>query len=233
MFLPAPQGGFCLEKSEFSCSSLGTYFPFLGGFMKSLSVFALLALILAPLPALAVATPGEPAPDFNVTDIAGKPVKLSELKGKYVVLEWTNHGCPYVRKHYDSGNMQSLQEQYTDEGAVWIVVNSSAAGKEGNETKEEAADRAKKEGWEATHVVLDPEGKLGMAYGAKTTPHMFLIDKKGKVAYAGAIDSKATSEPSDLPTAINYIHRAFKDLKAGKPVTTASTRAYGCGVKYP
>jgi peroxiredoxin len=193
----------------------------------------LLGLLTVPLPALAAATPGQPAPDFNVTDIAGKPVKLSELKGKYVVLEWTNDGCPYVRKHYDSGNMQGLQKKHTADGVQWIVVNSSSPGKQGHMTAEQEASQIKKEGWNATHVVLDPEGKLGKAFGAKVTPHMFVIDKEGKVAYEGAIDSKNTSEKADIAGAENYIDSAFKDLKAGKPVTTASTRPYGCNVKYP
>jgi peroxiredoxin len=197
-----------------------------------LPTLAILAFLIAPLPAMAAATPGEPAPDFNVTDIAGNPVKLSELKGKFVVLEWTNDGCPYVRKHYDSGNMQGLQKKHTEAGVQWIVVNSSAPGKQGHMTAEQETAFVKKEGWHATHVVLDPEGKLGKLYGAQTTPHMFVIDKEGKVAYAGAIDSKSTSEKTDIATSENYIDSAFKDLNAGKPVTTASTRAYGCGIKY-
>jgi peroxiredoxin len=159
-------------------------------------------------------------------------VKLSDLKGKFVVLEWTNNKCPFVKKHYDSENMQSLQKKYTGEGVVWISVNSSAEGKEGFVTDAEAAQIVKDRGAAPSHVIRDPSGEIGHLYGAKTTPHMFIIDREGKVAYAGAIDDKPTANIADVQSANNYITKAFNELMANKPVSVSATHSYGCSVKY-
>jgi len=194
--------------------------------------FLLLAILALPLPAHAVAVPGEDAPDFTATDTNGIPVRLADLKGNYVVLEWTNRRCPFVRKHYDSGNMQALQKKYTAKGVIWLSIISSAEGKEGFVTDAEANKTAKD--WNAgpSHIIRDPLGSIGHLYGAKTTPHMFVVDKAGKVAYAGAIDSVPSTEVEDLAKAENYIDKTFAALEANKKVETASTRAYGCSVKY-
>ncbi|HNQ91897.1 MAG TPA: redoxin domain-containing protein [Alphaproteobacteria bacterium] len=175
---------------------------------------------------------GKPAPDFSAKDIMGVDVKLSYLKGRVVVLEWTNHECPYVRKQYDSGNMQALQKEMTDKGVVWVSVVSSAQGKEGYTTPEEANSIVEQQGAHPTHKILDTDGVIGHLYGAKTTPHMFVIDKDSVLAYAGAIDSDSSFKPDSIATAKNYVRAAIDDLMAGRPVETASTNSYGCGVKY-
>jgi peroxiredoxin len=197
-----------------------------------LPAFALLALLLLPLPAQAAAAAGQPAPDFSALSTTGVQIKLADLKGRYVILEWTNNMCPFVRKHYDSGNMQALQKKYVGKGVTWISVISSAEGKQGFVTDAEEAKIVKKEGSAATYIIRDTDGSLGRLYGAKTTPHMFVIDKEGKVAYAGAIDSIASTEITDVAQAENYIDKAFGELETGKPVSVASTRSYGCSIKY-
>jgi len=175
---------------------------------------------------------GAPAPDFDVTDMQGHEHKLSDLKGKYVVLEWHNQSCPYVGKHYKSGNMQRLQKEFTGQGVVWFTVISSAPGKQGYVTPAEEAKYLQDEQASPTAVISDPDGKLGRLYGAKTTPHMFLIDEKGILVYAGAIDDRPTSDLADIDGAKNYVLAAFQEVKAGQPVSTASTAPYGCSVKY-
>jgi peroxiredoxin len=172
------------------------------------------------------------APDFDVKDIHNVPVKLSDLKGKIVVLEWTNSGCPFVRKQYDSKNMQDLQKKYTQQGVVWISVISSAPGKEGYKTAEEAKQQIKQDDSHATHLVLDPDGKLGHLYEAKTTPHLFVIDKMGKIVYAGAIDDKPSTNKDDIKGATNYVAQTLDPLLAGKEVPVKITESYGCSVKY-
>jgi peroxiredoxin len=163
---------------------------------------------------------GQPAPNFTATDLNGKSRSLSEFKGKYVVLEWHNQGCPFVKKHYESGNMQKLQKDLTGKGAVWLSIISSAPGAQGYVTPEqEKAYLAEKQA-APTDVLFDPEGTVGHLYGAKTTPHMFVIDDKGILVYAG------------VATAKNFVRAAYEEASAGKPVTTASTAPYGCGVKY-
>lgn len=194
-------------------------------------LFAMVALAV-PVAARAASTVGQPAPDFTTTDIAGNAVTLSALKGKPVVLEWTNHECPFVRKQYDTGNMQATQKKAEELGAIWISIVSSAEGKEGFTTPEQAAEIVTKEGASPTHKILDPKGEIGALYGAKTTPHMFVIDKDGVLAYAGAIDSDSSFKPDSVKTATNYVLAALEDLKAGKPVATAQTEPYGCSVKY-
>jgi peroxiredoxin len=176
--------------------------------------------------------PGSAAPDFSVSDSKGKTQSVSQYKGKTVVLEWFNPGCPFVVKHYGSKNMQKLQEEFTGKGVVWLTIDSSAPGKEGHLTPEQAEKQITEWKMKSTALLLDPDGKAGQTYGAKNTPHMFVIDPDGKVIYAGAIDSKATPNPADIPTSTNYVKAALDESMAGKTVTTSSSRPYGCSVKY-
>jgi len=175
---------------------------------------------------------GRDAPDFSATDIHGHAVKLSALRGKTVVLEWTNHECPYVGKHYGSGNMQGLQRDAARDGVVWISIVSSAKGAEGNVTPGEADALTKSRNAAPSGVVLDESGKIGRLYQARTTPHMFVIDKSGKLVYMGGIDDKPTTRVGDLGTARNHVRAALDALKAGKPVATPISRPYGCSIKY-
>jgi len=191
-----------------------------------------LALFLVPSAAGALPEIGKAAPDFAAKDITGADVNLAKYKGKIVVLEWNNPLCPFVKKHYNSNNMQTLQSESQDKGVVWIAVNSGGAGKEGAMTAEEAKEYVSYKKLSVSHYLLDPEGKIGHLYGAKTTPHMFVIDAAGKVAYMGAIDDKPTPDPAAIDGAKNYVREAIRSLQAGKPVATSSTQAYGCSVKY-
>ncbi len=192
--------------------------------------FIALALMFS-LSALAVET-GKPAPDFKLEGVSGKTVSLSDFKGKLVVLEWKNHGCPFVKKHYDSNNMQTLQSKYTKNGVVWLSIISSAEGKQGYVTAAEGlADKTKYKS-DSTDVLLDPQGTVGQLYGAKTTPHMFVVAKDGTLAYQGAIDDKADADQESVKGAKNYVAQALDELAAGKKVSVASTKSYGCGVKY-
>lgn len=175
---------------------------------------------------------GTPAPDFSGTDSQGKTQKLSAYKGKYVVLEWTNSDCPYTRKHYESGNMQSLQKQWTGKGVVWLSIVSSAPGQEGYKTAAEENGYLSREHAAPTAVVLDPRGSIGHQYEAKTTPHMFVIDPSGKLIYEGAIDDHPTSDASDIKQSKNYVSEALSEAMAGQPIAQAYTRSYGCSVKY-
>ncbi len=196
--------------------------------------FCTLAALTVGLCAPAFAAPevGKPAPDFTATAIDGSTVTLSAYKGKPVVLEWTNHECPFVAKHYGSGNMQKTQKAAVEGGAVWLSIVSSAPGKEGHVTPEEAKKIVADTGALATARILDEKGEIGKLYGAKTTPHMFVIDKDGTLVYAGAIDDKPSTDPKTVEGAKNYVTAALDDLAAGRPVQTAQTEAYGCGVKY-
>lgn len=200
--------------------------------LKNLVLAAVSALMLSAAPAHAAVTVGEAAPDFTLPAADGGEQTLSSFKGKLVVLEWHNKGCPFVKKHYGSGNMQALQKEYTAKDVVWLTINSSAEGKQGYETAAEALETAKSAGAAPTHILLDPKGEVGHLYGAATTPHMFVIDKDGKLVYAGAIDDTPSPDPEDVKTAKNYVREALDAVMAGKPVETASTRSYGCGVKY-
>ena len=173
-----------------------------------------------------------PAPDFAATDSYGKTRKLSEQKGKIVVLEWTNNGCPFVGKHYGSGNMQRLQKTYTGQGVVWFTVVSSAPGTQGYVTAAEANRDTERRGAAPTAVLLDPTGALGHLYGAQATPHMYVISADGQLVYMGAIDDMPSADPSDIASSKNYVAAAVEELKAGKRVTVPATRAYGCSVKY-
>jgi peroxiredoxin len=192
-----------------------------------LTCVASTALFAADSPAV-----GSAAPDFSVTDSKNRPQSISQYKGKYVVLEWFNPECPFVKKHYGSGNMQKLQEEFTGKGVIWLSIDSSAPGLEGNLTAEQAEKKIAEWKTKQTALVLDPDGKAGQTYGAKNTPHMFVINPEGKVIYAGAIDSKASANPSDIASSTNYVKVALEESLASKPVSTASTKPYGCSVKY-
>jgi peroxiredoxin len=191
----------------------------------------LLVALTLPLTAYAVKV-GDPAPDFTGADSHGQSHKLSEYRGKYVVLEWTNNGCPFTKKHYDSGNMQSLQKEWTAKGVVWLTVISSAPGGQGYMTADQENAYVEKEHASPTAVLLDPQGTIGHEYSARTTPHMFVIDPSGKLVYAGAIDDHATTDPADVKTSKNYVSAALSESMSGKQVSISYTRPYGCSVKY-
>jgi peroxiredoxin len=199
---------------------------------RILTAFLALAVLALPAPALAEAKVGQPAPDFTATDIHGNAFALAEQRGKPVVLEWTNHDCPFVVKHYSTGNMQAAQKAAREGGAVWVSIVSSAPDKQGHVTAEQAAAILAEQGAAPTTQILDPAGAIGRAYGAKTTPHMFVIDAGGVVAYAGAIDDNPSADPATVAGATNYALAALEALRAGAPVDPAETRAYGCSVKY-
>jgi hypothetical protein len=175
---------------------------------------------------------GQAAPEFELADAAGKKHKLSQYKGKYVVLEWLNHGCPFVKKFYGAGKMQEIQKTYTAKNVVWLSVISSAPGKEGFGTPAEVAKDQKEKGSNATAVLIDESGKVGKSYGARTTPHMYVVNPEGKLVYLGAMDDKPGTDASALKDAKNYVVAALDASLAGKPVEKASTEPYGCGVKY-
>ena len=190
-----------------------------------------LALTAFTLPALAVA-PGASAPDFKGTDSNGTQHSLTEYRGKFVVLEWANQGCPYDRKHYLSGSMESQQRDWTAKGVVWLSVISSAPGEQGYVTPSEENTYLKTMHAAPTAAILDPAGDIGRLYGAKTTPHIFVVDPTGKLIYQGAIDDKPTPDQEDLKGARNYLNETLTAAMSGKPVAIASTRPYGCSVKY-
>lgn len=198
--------------------------------MKTLSLLA--AGLLASSVALAAPTPGQPAPNFRATDTAGKQVSLADFKGKYVVLEWNNPGCPFVQKHYDSGNMQSLQKRYGADNVAWLSINSTA------ESSSDYMPPAKLAAWFKQHnsapsaILMDQNGDVGRAFGAKVTPHMYIIDPNGTLVYAGAIDDKRSTNVADVKTATNYVTAALSEAKSGKPIAKNSTSAYGCTIKY-
>ena len=200
--------------------------------MKRYSIGLILGLVMMFSAAAFAARVGDPAPDFTATDSNGKAQKLSDYKGKFVVLEWTNQGCPYTRKHYESGNMQKLQKEWTQKGVVWFTVVSSAPGAQGYVTAEQENDYVKKVNAAPTAVLLDPKGDLGHMFAAKTTPHMFIIDPSGKLIYNGAIDDHPTTDVSDIGSSKNYVSTALEEAMSGKPIAEAATRPYGCSVKY-
>jgi peroxiredoxin len=180
----------------------------------------------------AAPTVGQPAPDFTLKDSAGKAVRLSDFRGKLVVLEWTNPGCPYVRKHYDSGNMAATQQDAVAKGAVWLSINST------EKASSDYLEPAKLVAWQQerkvrpTATLMDEEGSAGKAYGARTTPHMYIVDPQGRLVYAGGIDSIPSSSKSDIPQAVNYVRQAVAEASAGRPISAATTRPYGCSIKY-
>jgi len=175
---------------------------------------------------------GEPAPNFTATDSNGKAHTLSSYRGKFVVLEWHNQGCPYTKKHYDSGNMERLQKEWTQKGVVWFTVISSAPGTQGYVTAEQENDYMRRMNAAPTAALLDPTGDLGHLYGAKTTPHMFIINPDGVLIYDGAIDDKSTPDQADIPSSTNYVSLALSEAMSGKAVSTPTSRPYGCSVKY-
>ena len=183
----------------------------------------------------AVAEPviGAPAPFFSLPDTEGNTRTLAEFAGRTLVLEWTNYDCPFVRKHYDSGNMQRQQTQAVADGAAWLVINSSAPGKQGHVDAEGARADMAKDGFASTAYLLDPDGTAGMAYGAKTTPHMYIIDGDGILRYKGGIDAIRSADQADIAQAKQYVPAALAEMAAGQPVTDSNTRPYGCSVKYP
>ena len=176
---------------------------------------------------------GELAPDFTATDTNGKVHKLSEYRGKFVVLEWTNRGCPYTQKHYNSGNMQRLQREWTGKGVIWLTVISSAPGEQGYVTASQENAYLKESNAAPTAVLLDTTSAVGHLYDAKTTPHMYIIDSQGTLIYNGAIDDRPTTDLGDVNGAKNYVSASLQEATSGKPVSNATTRPYGCSVKYP
>lgn len=197
-------------------------------------------LVAAPLLAAAFgaqvahanASIGQPAPALSVKDTSGKTVNLADFKGKTVVLEWVNPGCPFVVKHYGAGNMQATQAAAVAQGTVWLTVSSTAPSSKDYKKPADLAAWMKDQKAAATHTLMDDNGAVGKAWGAKTTPHMYIVDPAGVLVYAGAIDSKPTANPADIPGATNFITQSLGELKAGKPVSQPSTKPYGCSVKY-
>jgi hypothetical protein len=192
---------------------------------------AFVSALMFAAPAFAVEI-NQPAPNFTGKTADGTTVTLDQLRGKTVVLEWTNDGCPYVRKHYNSKNMQGLQKDYTGQGIVWVQIISSPPGMQGYADGPRALALNTERGAVPTKTVLDPEGKVGRLYGAQTTPHMYIVDAKGTLVYKGGIDSIASSRQEDLPKAVNYVREALDAMAAGKSVPNPSTRAYGCTIHY-
>jgi peroxiredoxin len=194
---------------------------------RSTSILAFAASILTATLVHGAVSVGQSAPDFKVKDTSGKEQSLSAYKGKFVVLEWVNPDCPFVKKHYDSSNMQATQKSAEAKGAVWLSVSTGAGGK--------ASDLdawVKEKGAAPTATLLDPDGKVGKAYGARTTPHLYVINPEGKLVYAGAIDNKPTANKADVQGATNYVTAALSEAMAGKPVSKATSEPYGCSVKY-
>lgn len=200
--------------------------------MRHLSLAAVAAAIFAfTLSAHAVRV-GDPAPDFTGTDSQGQTHKLSDYHGKFVVLEWTNNGCPFTRKHYDSGNMQALQKEWTAKGVVWLTVLSSHPGAQGYMTASDENAYMSREHAAPTAAILDPTGAIGHEYEAKTTPDMYIIDPSGKLIYSGAIDNRPTTDVGDVKNATNYVSTALTAAMSGQSVAVTYTRPYGCSVKY-
>lgn len=204
--------------------------------MRTVSVVTVLFLVAAcavtAAAARSAASVGAPAPGFTLPDAAGTMYSLSDFRGKYVVLEWVNFGCPFVRKHYDSGNMQGLQKAYRDKGVVWLSICSSAPGKQGYFDGKDLTERIAEEKSHATAYLVDKEGTVGQEYGAKTTPHMFIISPDGTLIYEGGIDDKPTTNREDIKAAVNYVREALDAAMDGRPVKVTTSRSYGCSVKY-
>ncbi|WP_371133251.1 thioredoxin family protein [Hydrogenophaga sp.] len=200
--------------------------------IRSLALNAASALpALAPRMAHAAASVNQSAPDFTLSDTAGKPVKLSQFKGKLVVLEWNNPGCPFVRKHYQ-GNMQALQKDFTNQGVVWLAINSTEEASGDHLSPAQLARWMTEKGASPSATLMDEDGNVGKAYGARVTPHMFIVNTQGLLAYAGAIDSIPTARVADIEKATNHVRQGLTELLAGQPVSVATSQAYGCSVKY-
>ena len=198
--------------------------------MKNLLTASVLAL--ASVAACAAATVGQPAPTFSVVDTAGKAVNLADFKGRHVVLEWVNPECPFVMKHYGSANMQGTQKAAAAKGVVWLAVNSTAADHSEYKSPAVLAQWMQAQKAAASATLMDADGRIGRAYGARTTPHMYIIDPQGKLVYAGGIDNKPSTNPADIPGATNHVKVALAESVAGKAVSQATTRPYGCSIKY-
>jgi len=192
------------------------------------------AFVFATIIGTVLAAPqtGQPAPEFTLTDSNGKSHKLSDFKGKFVVLEWLNHGCPFVKKHYDGGNMQGLQKEYTGKDVVWLSIASSAPGKQGHMSPEETNKAKEEKGSAATAILIDEDGTVGKLYDAKVTPELYVINPEGTLVYMGAIDDKKSVDAADVAGAKNYVKQALDEALAGNPVSEPATEAYGCSVKY-
>lgn len=198
-----------------------------------LSLAAAVALASLGNAALAQAVVGQPAPAFSATDVHGKSVALADFKGRHVVLEWVNPGCPYVQKHYNAANMQATQKAATDQGVVWLAINTTARDHVDYKAPADMAAWMKTHKAAATTTLMDSDGTIGRAYGARTTPHMYIVNPAGTLVYVGAIDSRPTASAADIAGATNHVKVALAETLAGKPVSVASTRPYGCSVKYP
>ncbi|MGV3618749.1 MAG: thioredoxin family protein [Fimbriimonas sp.] len=202
---------------------------------RSLALSTLVAFAVAPVFAGRAAEPaavGQPAPAWSLSDQEGKTQNLKDYQGKYVVLEWFNKDCPFVKKHYGSGNMQGLQKWAKEKGVVWLNVISSKEGKQGYLTADEAKEVMKDHKMASKAILFDTDGKVGKAYGAKTTPHMYVIDPKGVLIYNGGIDDKATPSPADIASSRNHVKSALEEAMAGKQVSVQTSQPYGCSVKY-
>ena len=197
----------------------------------SLSVAAMAAVSLAS-PLAAAQKNGAIAQDFKLTDVNGQTVQLSQFRGKTVILEWHNPGCPFVSKHYGSGNMQATQKAAREQGAIWLTINSGAEGKQGHMTGAEAKALIARQRIQSTDYLLDPKGLVGKAYGARTTPHMYIIDGSGILVYQGGIDDRPTANTADIKDARNHVLAALKEMRSGNKISVAQSRPYGCSVKY-
>ena len=199
---------------------------------RPLLALGALAPFASLLPSVAsAATVGQPAPAFTLMDTAGKPVKLSDFKGKNVVLEWNNPGCPFVRKHYQ-GNMQALQKETLEQGGVWLAINSTRDDSPDYQSPAQLGRWMTEQKASPTATLMDEDGTVGQAYAARVTPHMYVINAQGLLVYAGAIDSIPSARVDDIPKATNYVRQVLGELKAGKPLSVATNRAYGCSIKY-
>lgn len=200
-------------------------------FATASTVAALGGVSLLPRPALAAAAVGQPAPDFSLSDTAGKTVSLSQFRGKTVVLEWNNPGCPFVRKHYN-GNMQSLHKDFTQKGVVWLAINSTETQSGDYLAPDQLSRWMRDKGASPTATLMDPDGKAGAAFGARVTPHMYIVNPQGLLVYAGGIDSIPSAREADIQKATNYVRQGLTELLAGRPVSVATSQAYGCSIKY-
>jgi peroxiredoxin len=196
------------------------------------NLLSAIAIAVLSLPCFASVNTGEATPDFTLTDSYGKTHSLSEFKGKTVILEWTNHDCPFVKKHYDSSNMQQLQKKYTEKDVVWLSIISSAEGKQGFVSADQANKLTATRKASPSFVLFDNDGAVGKSYGAKTTPHMYIINAEGKLIYKGGIDSIQSADQADIAKAVNYVDKAMSEHLSGKPVSETTTLPYGCSIKY-
>lgn len=205
-----------------------------GAMRRFLGAFLLSGLVLLnlPVPAKAAAVVGEAAPSLRLKDVHGKVVSLSDFRGKPVVIEWTNPNCPFVQKHYHSGNIPALQARYLRQGVNWLVIDSTHPSHQDYLEPAKLAERFREMKGTASALLLDEEGKAGRQWGAKTTPHLFIVDATGRLVYAGGIDDKRSSNPEDIKYARNYVASALDEIRAGRPVTDNNTRPYGCSIKY-